>query len=231
LKWLIATSSLATIVFTAALFAAFESHMINIQAHIVTSPDPIEKFVLTNPQAALAESPVQPPQGCQEADTEAPIEVPINTCVFWVLRFLVTNTFSTAMSDLEVTDHFAAELDGQVISEVPVEVFVMKHTRGQSIKESFDTQVRIRWCVNGTFDANDPCISNGVLLPGESAFMDVLVFTRLNSSGKQEYTSPGTYEMNSGATAKWLVTVDGLGVQCGPLPECPTTPPIMVRTT
>jgi hypothetical protein len=41
------------------------------------------------------------------------------------------------------------------------------------------------------------------LLAGQSEFIDLLVFTKLNPSGKQEYTTPGTYTMNSGATVTW----------------------------
>jgi hypothetical protein len=31
----------------------------------------------------------------------------------------------------------------------------------------------------------------------------MLVWTKLNSAGKQQYATPGDYTMNSGPTAKW----------------------------
>jgi len=209
---------------SAFFLTAFEYHVIDIRARIHRPPT-VVKHVLKDPD--LTGSPVQPPEGCIPADTEFPLEVPINTCVWWVLRIEVTNTFfgtDTGMQDVVVTDRFGAELDGQPLSDVPVNVEVITHSRGQSGKETFETQVRINWCVTGDLVAGE-CVDGGQLLPGESAFLDMLVWTKLNPSGKQEYTSPGTYEMNSGATAKW---VDQSGVQCAPLANCPSTSSIDV---
>ena len=205
-------------------FAASTSQWVNIFAR-VEQPPTVVKHVLKDPD--LTGSPVQPPVGCMPADSEPPLEVPIETCIWWVLRIQVTNSFpDTIMEDLVVTDRFGAELDGQPLSDVPVNVEVITHSRGQSGKETFETQVRINWCVTGDLDVAGECVDGGQLLPGESAFLDMLVWTKLNPSGKQEYTSPGAYEMNSGATAKWL---DQNGVQCAPLADCPSTPSIMVE--
>jgi len=38
--------------------------------------------------------------------------------------------------------------------------------------------------------------------PGEYATLYLTMATDLNPAGKQEYTSPGTYELNSGAVVK-----------------------------
>ncbi len=46
----------------------------------------------------------------------------------------------------------------------------------------------------------------GYLLPGETARLILLVSTDLNPAGHQEYTSPGIYELNSGATLKFIDT-------------------------
>jgi hypothetical protein len=43
----------------------------------------------------------------------------------------------------------------------------------------------------------------GDLAPGETARIIILVSTDLNPAGHQEYTEPGIYEMNSGATLKF----------------------------
>ena len=44
----------------------------------------------------------------------------------------------------------------------------------------------------------------GDLAPGETARLILLVSTDLNPAGHQEYTEPGIYEMNSGATLKFI---------------------------
>jgi hypothetical protein len=44
----------------------------------------------------------------------------------------------------------------------------------------------------------------GDLAPGETARLILLVSTDLNPAGHQEYTEPGVYEMNSGATLKFI---------------------------
>lgn len=44
----------------------------------------------------------------------------------------------------------------------------------------------------------------GDLAPGETARIIILVSTDLNPAGHQEYTAPGVYEMNSGATLKFI---------------------------
>jgi hypothetical protein len=145
------------------------------------------------------------------------------------LRIELTNAFGTgtSMQHVVVTDHFGAELDGQPLSDLPVDVQVITHSGGHFHQDNFETQVRITWCVTGDL-VDGECVDGGALLPGESAFMDMLVWTKLNPAGKQEYTCPGTYEMNSGATAKWL---DENGVNCAPLADCPSTAPIDVTAS
>ena len=44
----------------------------------------------------------------------------------------------------------------------------------------------------------------GDLQPGETARITILVSTDLNPAGHQEYTEPGIYEMNSGATLRFI---------------------------
>jgi hypothetical protein len=42
------------------------------------------------------------------------------------------------------------------------------------------------------------------LCPGDGVeTLTLLVWTKLNPAGHQEYTTPGRYEFNSGPTAKW----------------------------
>ena len=44
----------------------------------------------------------------------------------------------------------------------------------------------------------------GDLEPGEIATVTLNVYTDINPGDKQEFTSCGTYTMNSGAVVKWL---------------------------
>ena len=44
----------------------------------------------------------------------------------------------------------------------------------------------------------------GDLLPSETARLILLVSTDLNPKGHQEYSEPGIYELNSGATLKFI---------------------------
>jgi DNA/RNA endonuclease YhcR with UshA esterase domain len=72
----------------------------------------------------------------------------------------------------------------------------------------------VSWTAEGTFD-NDPDFytkgkSEKVFLfwdigthePGEYATLYLTMATDLNPAGHQEYTSPGCYDLNSGATVK-----------------------------
>ncbi|WP_324735131.1 hypothetical protein VFC49_08140 [Thermococcus sp. SY098] len=46
---------------------------------------------------------------------------------------------------------------------------------------------------------------------GESEYIDITVYTRLNPAGKQEFTSPGTYTLNEGAE------IVGYGIKTDPI--------------
>ncbi len=46
--------------------------------------------------------------------------------------------------------------------------------------------------------------NSNVIGPGESTTLTLIVWTRINPGGHQEYTSSGDYDMNSGPTAWWL---------------------------
>ena len=214
--------AVVAIVSGAAGFAAYESHIVSITAR-VEQRSLLEKYLVSNPDPA--DLPVQPPADCVPGDFNPPIEVPAETCVWWVMRIAMSNPFSVALENVVITDHFGAELDGQPLADVPVNVEVITHTRGQSGKDSFETQVRITWCVTGDLLPDGTC-AGGQLAPGDSAYLDLLVYTKTNPSGEQEYTETGAYEIDSGATAKWI---DPDGVQCGPLPNCPTTPSLEVQ--
>ena len=236
-----------------AYFAAEESYVLDIQARLQSPPTVVSKAVVKNPLQKVTQDDVDAAYfrvtgadlatnfdpdtfDCQQADTNFPILVPIKTCVWWVMRITVRNLFDNPISNVMVTDRFAAELAGKPLdSGVPVHVEVLTHSRGSSGSQSFETQYRLLWCVTGNLDeVAEECVKKGderdLLQPGEVATLDMLVFTKLNPNGQiklqkegiydprfQEYTSPCTadmekplcYELNSGATAKWRDTKTG----------------------
>ncbi len=224
---------LVSALFGIAAFSAFEVHHTNLNAHLVhrkDTKDTIKKEVVPQPLAngvitqaevnAITEPVVSDQTTCIEADSKPPLLVPIKTCVWWVLRITVTNTFDETMDDVVVTDNFAAELFGEPLDSLPVHVKVLTHTRGGVHQQTFITQVRMHWCVTGekfnvdpgrdevvgTGDDDVTCKNpENQLFPGESETLEMLVFTKLNPNGQillqkegvydprfQEYTSPCT---------------------------------------
>jgi len=249
----IAILALIVVLVGAAYFAAEESYVLNITASVKAPPTVVSKAVVKDPLQKVTQDQVDDAYfrvtganlatnfdpdtfDCQQADTNFPILVPINTCVFWVMRITVRNLFDNPISNVMVTDRFGAELAGKPLdSGVPVHVEVITHSRGNSGGQLFETQYRLLWCVTGNLDeVAEECVKKGderdLLMPGERATLDMLVFTKLNPNGQiklqkegiydprfQEYTSPCTpdmekdlcYELNSGATAKWRDTKTG----------------------
>lgn len=87
------------------------------------------------------------------------------------------------ITDVVVSDRFGAEweiIEITIVSQGTVTTW----TKGESEK------VFLRWDV-------------GTLNPGEMAYIIFQISTDLNPSGKQEYTSPGCYQLNSGAVLKF----------------------------
>lgn len=90
---------------------------------------------------------------------------------------------SGSITDVVVSDRFGAEWEIEEITTVS-QGTVTTWTKGASEK------VFLEWDV-GTLDL------------GEMAYIIIQISTDLNPSGKQEYTSPGCYELNSGAVLKF----------------------------
>jgi hypothetical protein len=99
--------------------------------------------------------------------------------IVWTLMIWVTNTYDWTMTDVVVTDRLAAEIEID-------EVLLVTHG-------TFD------WTTKGnikmTWDVGD-------LEPGDTATLILEISTKV-FKGKQKYTSPGWYELNSGATLKF----------------------------
>jgi len=106
------------------------------------------------------------------------------TDVQWALVIDIINPFSYTMTDVVITDRFGAEIEiDEIVSYTHGTVTFM--TRGKSEK------VFLTWEI-------------GDILPGETARLILLVSTDLNPKGHQEYSEPGIYELNSGATLKFI---------------------------
>lgn len=110
--------------------------------------------------------------------------------VVWVLSIVISNDLSTTMTDVVVKDNLAAELAiNMTFGFHKTKGSVSYYTTGRSEK------VHLTWQV-------------GDLAPGERVVLWFKVFTDMNPAGRQEYTSPGEYDLNSGPVMKY--NVDGV---------------------
>jgi len=195
------------------LVSAYESYTINVRVRVEERFNVYKTIELASPEdvqdlidAGLIPPNTDPDQ--PDVDPDYPNEVPTFTCVVWLLTLTFCNVEDHDINNVTVKDNFSAEIAGQsALEDVPVDVIIMTQTRGNSKKESFQSQTRILWYVTcedwdpGAEECND---NSGIMEPGECAYLYMYVWTKLNPSGKQSYTSPGQYTLNSGPTAKWL---------------------------
>lgn len=106
--------------------------------------------------------------------------------VVWMFHISASNWWGTDVwTDYVVTDKLGAELEIDFIANVSHGTVEIRLT-GKSEK------VHLTWYI-------------GTLAPGERAHLYFQVSTDINPGGKQEFTSPGWYELNSGPTAKYRV--------------------------
>src|SRR4030042_405454 len=107
--------------------------------------------------------------------------------IVWDLAIVLVNDLSSPMTDVIVTDNLAAELAvDMTFGFHQSQGTVSYYTTGNSDK------LHLTWDV-------------GTLNPGQQVWMHFFVYTDLNPAGRQEYTSPGTYYLNSGPTMKFYV--------------------------
>ena len=217
LKWnkqiarraLIALLVLVVLAAAVPAVSAYESYLINVKAHVKYPFNVFKTMRLaTAEEIAAAEAlgvvfpnPPNPPEVTE------PDMVPVFTCVAWIVEITVNNPYDYPITEVTVKDNFSAELGAEPLDSLPVDLTVLSHSRGKSGKQAFPTQYRIDWYVTYiSGDVNDPeTVDNSDwMLPGESETLTMMVWTKLNPSGRQEYTSPGTYTLNSGPTAKWF---------------------------
>ena len=187
--------------------SAYEAHIVNVKARVKERFNIIKTMRLAEDWEIADAGDIFPP-GSSPNPPEVynpiygePVEeyVPVETCVVWMVTIAVSNPHDYEMQNVVVKDHFGAELAVALWHVDPgaptaVDVYWKTHTRPDGTE--FVTQYRVTWDV-------------GVLAPsgdsGDSATLDLLVWTKLNPALHQEYTSPGDdYTLNSGATMKWL---------------------------
>ncbi|MFW9787546.1 MAG: vWA domain-containing protein [Candidatus Thorarchaeota archaeon] len=125
-----------------------------------------------------------------KAEAEESLTIKEKTETQWSLVIEVTNPYGYTMNDVVIKDRFGGEI--QIDEEVSISHGTWSFaTKGKSEK------VFLTWDI-------------GALGSGETARLILLVSTDLNPAGKQEYTKPGVYDLNSGATLKFI---DNCGIQ------------------
>jgi len=125
-------------------------------------------------------------------DTDGDGIIEVGELVVWQMAIVISNGLEEDWTDVVVTDRIAAELeivsiDGAAkglkwagpLAPITPDVTYYKHGN-----------TKLTWNV-------------GTLAVGEWAELYFTVQTGINPSGKQSYTSPGWYELNSGAALKF----------------------------
>lgn len=117
------------------------------------------------------------------------------TEIQWAVVIDVTNPFEYTMEDIVITDRFGAEIE---IDELFP--YSITHGTAQWDYGPGEGKKKPNWKSKKLFLTWEI----GDLAPEETARLILLVSTDLNPAGHQEYTSPGIYELNSGATLKFI---------------------------
>lgn len=121
-----------------------------------------------------------------KAQAQESLTIKEGTETQWAVVIDIVNPFGFTMEDVVITDRFGAEIE--IDEPFPFSIThgtVSYSTKGKSAK------VFLTWEI-------------GDVLPGETARLILLVSTDLNPAGHQEYSTPGIYELNSGATLKFI---------------------------
>ena len=207
LPLIIAVAVLAT---TIPAVAAYEAHMMNVTAHVEqkfgTGPSKFIRLATPEEIAEAEASGVIFPSTPNPPTVTDPFNIPMYTCVVWVVTIVFQPPEDGCVTDVTVKDNFGAELgvNDEPLGPGRVDLTIIEHSRGKAKIETFQTQYRIMWYVTWN-DTVSPPDNMDVICPGDGpAMLTLLVWTKLNPAGHQEYTSPGLYQFNSGPTAKWI---------------------------
>lgn len=189
--------------------SAYEAHLVTINVHLEGEwRADFAKTMRLATAEEIADSGIAFPSTPNPPTVLDPFNVPMYTCVVWMVTLDFINTTDDWIYNVVIKDHFGAELGGHPLDDMPVDLIIVSHKTGSAKKELFETQYRITWYVDR--DVADPAAPVQGIAPGQTSQLKILVWTKLNPSGRQEYTSRGYYEFNSGPTAKWE---DRYGVQ------------------
>ena len=114
---------------------------------------------------------------------DAPTTIYTGTYQNWYVTITVENTNSYPINDVVVADRFGGEF---------------------GVAERFISHGGAIFSLSGRTEKVHLVWDIGLLGPGETATLELNVYTDMNPGEKQEFTSCGTYTMNSGAVVKWL---------------------------
>jgi len=130
----------------------------------------------------------------QPKETDPPVEVYATVGQNEIWQMKITVTPDEDIFDAVVTDRFGAEIE----IDLPFPVIITHgtaswdHGPGHG-KKSKSGKVFLTWEI-------------GDLTAGTTATLQFTISTGLNGAGKQQYTSCGRYELNSGAVLKFFDT-------------------------
>lgn len=242
---------LALVIGGLSRLTAFTSQVVDIQAR-VQKPNFVQEFILSDQQrdALVAQEEVDGiilarsgQENCIPGDTTQPIEVVAGTCAWWVVRIWTQNDpvlhqldplVEFDMTDVHLSDEFNGELEVHVLGPTETLAGEANPSRGladQRPTDGPDSSTTVTWCITGdlTNSAIAGCQDAAAATPfisGETAVLDLLVWTGLDSNSLQQYTQSSPHVLNLGATMSWD---DPDGLQCGPTGRCPAAPPIAVE--
>ncbi len=129
--------------------------------------------------------------------TSGPDIVETHTKNGWILMITVSNTGDSDALDVVVHDVLPAELE-LVDHSISKGTFSYEQNGGGKAGST-----SLTW-------------SLGNLAPGEICQLELVISTKLNPAGKQEFTSPGTYSLNDGAWVTGIDQITGEGLLDGP---------------
>ncbi|MFX0081257.1 MAG: hypothetical protein ACFE94_05845 [Candidatus Hodarchaeota archaeon] len=153
------------------------------------------------------------------------VAVMVETKVQFAVEIEITNPFSYPMTDTVISDRFGAELmidyiiAGGFTYEFEYSDYGTKNAEVEIFKDGLPMDTSDLDKTGVTF-GNEPCKFNifwtgkshkvhfewtiGNLGSGDSTSIIIGVSTDTNPAGHQEYTTSGVYELNSGATLKFI---------------------------
>jgi len=122
---------------------------------------------------------------CVKAPTQVTTTVGKDASWWIKINVSLPSWWGGPIENVVVTDRFGAEIEiDEPFPRTISHGTVYYTTKGKSEK------VFLTWNI-------------GTLNPGETAILRFVISTDKNPAGKQEYTSPGCYELNSGAVLKF----------------------------